>query len=69
MGRISKNTSITVKDAEVGGPLFGGGNASEEGGNTAVSVYGSSFIHNNVYGGGNQASVSSDNKVTIGECE
>lgn len=69
MGRISKNTSITVKDAAVGGPLFGDGNASEEGGNIAVSIYGSSFIHNNVYGGGNQASVSGDNKVTIGECE
>ena len=69
MGKITANTFITVKDTEVGGHLFGGGNSSAVGRNTTVNVFGSSYIHNNVYGGGNQADVGGDTKVTIGECE
>ena len=69
MGRVTANTFITVKDTEVGGHLFGGGNSSTVGRNTTVNVFGSSYIHNNVYGGGNQADVGGNTKVTIGECE
>lgn len=65
LGNVNGEIYLNIKDSNISGSLYGGGNLSEVNGDININLSGDNIIGGSLYGGGNQALVIGTTDVRV----